>query len=393
MGICLYGSQKKPDSQAFFSVNDSGAFCSLLGINATICPLLDIIPSLIGLPWRKIIEKIGNASFSLLVSEATGQIDTAIFCSLEPPKLPDDINYADVFAWILSYVPVIGGFSSDDPLLKKITAYYLYTKWFELCECKKLVPKEPLQDPLNPYVNPLLPINADAFECSPVYYQNAISMNTLIESANRYNILIAERAALSNQRESNYYFGEALPYVENVRSQGFVVEDAPDIIREAAGYSISGVPQYIGCISYELKISAYKMVIRGRFKRNQSTQISYYGYDIGYETEVVLPYRYYVIDISQCNCDPKPPNPFITKDNPPIPPPDFGDLFPNNPLCPQSLCDTESINILLFDGCDKPRQSATRVLFKSGQNLPVNVSVFDGCDTIRKIETKILFNC
>ena len=393
MGICLYGSKKKADAQAFFSVNDSGAFCSLLGINATICPLLDIIPSLIGLPWRKIIEKIGKASFSLLVLEATGQIDTAIFCSLEPPKLPDDINYADVFAWILSYVPVIGGFSTDDPLLKKITAYYLYSKWFELCECKKPVPKEPLQDALNPYIAPLLPIDADGLQCSSTYYQSAASMNILIGAVNNQNKSYAATSAFYNKKQSDYYFGEVLPYVENLRNQGYVVEDAPDIINQNSGYTISGSPQYIGCISYRLKISAYKMIIRGRFKPSPSNQVAYYGYDIGYETELIVPSRYYEIDISQCSCDPKPPNPFITKDNPPIPPPDFCDLFPNNPLCPQNPCDIESINILLFDGCNKPRKSATRLLFKSGQNLPVDVSVFDGCDTIRKIETKILFNC
>lgn len=386
MGICLYGSQKKPDSQAFFSVSDSGAFCSLLNINATICPLLDIIPSLIGLPWRKIIEKIGKASFSLLLSEATGQIDTAIFCSLEPPKLPDDINYADVFAWILSYVPVIGGFVIDDPLLKKITAYYLYAKWFELCECKKRPEIEPPDGSID-NIPPFLP-SCDA----SAIYQSVIQ--GAIDLANQRNInqggTLANFISFSDGGSVNFItrtqYNNALAYYLSPPAPLFLSSESTSISGFQTNYSAST----IGCMQFATRGGFYYSNLRVFQIGNSSTgrvDAKYLGVDI-FQTQQ--------IKYSESNCCPIPPPPTLkppTSQNPPIAPPDFCDLFPNNPLCPQNPCDIESINILLFDGCGKPRKSATRILFKSGQNLPVDVSVFDGCGTIRKIEAKILFNC
>jgi hypothetical protein len=119
------GSKKQDSAPVTFKVN-TGAICFLLNIDSPICELLDKIPSLVGESWKEILKEVAGSAFSFINSD---DVDTAAFCAVNPPRLPPDITYAEVFQLIASYVPPFNLVASSSPILKKISDYYLFTKW------------------------------------------------------------------------------------------------------------------------------------------------------------------------------------------------------------------------------------------------------------------------
>ena len=155
--LCRNGSTKKTEAPPYFDVR-TGAICVLLGLpDSPLCQLLDTVPAIIGKPWKAILKETAKNLGKIIINTENNLIDTAAFCELEPPPMPDEINYAEVAGWIASYVPIVGLLPIDEPLIKKITAIYLHNTWLQYCKCKDKKNPPPKPNPLTNDPPPSVP--------------------------------------------------------------------------------------------------------------------------------------------------------------------------------------------------------------------------------------------
>jgi hypothetical protein len=174
MTTCQYGSKKRDGAKDFINPNDIGVLCSLFGLEGGLCRLLDLVPSAIKKiaslnpdthnsdeVFGDILKKFAKKSYQLVIDELTGQINVEAFCSIAPPPLPEQITYYDVYQFFGDLVPFVNNFlkyndvliGNNTKLLDKIVSNWLYKQWFENCECKS---KAPTPDNPNPPQEPTI---------------------------------------------------------------------------------------------------------------------------------------------------------------------------------------------------------------------------------------------
>lgn len=345
MSSCLYGSQKKTSAPSSFSV-DSGAICFVLGLDNVICPLLDKIPSVIGKPWKEIIQTVAKDGLGLAVDVITGQIDTSSFCSSPAPALPSDITYADIFNFIASYVPPFSIVASGDDLLGKISKYYLYEKWYVHCECKK---KEPLPKPDAP---PTIPPFVGACSASQ---SRASQLNNLINETNGNNAVGGEfiyswwlgtiYSAPANQISEAQY---------NATKNSLLTDSDLEILSvssDNSGRNMIGDNYTFGCLKARgVGGDSTFYYTQWRFRRISTQQIfdRYLGYDMRH-------LRTLTWDETGCCPPPVPPPPVLPpppQNCVPVPPPRYCELFPDDPMCanvPANPCATSPTSIQVVD--------------------------------------------
>jgi len=366
------GSKKQDSAPVTFKVN-TGAICFLLNIDSPICELLDKIPSLVGEGWGEILKEVAGSAFSFVTSD---DVDTTAFCSVSPPPLPPDITYAEVFQLIASYVPPLSLVASSSPILKKISDYYLFTKWQEFCECKDEDDDEK-EDKDDDGFEQQKPLRRFELDNSP----NACPPNSArIAANNQLANLEALAMASRAETEAENAIGRSLV------SRSIFEQTIQDFIDSYGGsvpidtnYNIIENPQTQpqsteenffrggGCISLGFK------------------QINGFAYQIeAYQTELFniegdsvttlstvriykRPFRIVMTetDISQCNCE-KEELPKVPKDETggdcdciPVPPKRFCELFPDDPLCANVPDDDddeepkppEEIDVVSYENC------------------------------------------
>jgi len=380
MTKCLIGSQKQVSAPETFKVN-TGAICFLLNIDSPICELLDKIPSLVGEGWKEILKEVAGSAFTFVTSD---DVDTAAFCAVNPPPLPPDITYIEVFQLIASYVPPLSLVASSSPILKKISDYYLFTKWQEFCECKKEEEEEDDDDDDDDGYRqkksrlPRLELDdgTSGSAACPSNSDRTIANNILADiedigrrakaEANEDNAL--QRSLVSRsifeQRIQDFIdnYGGSVP-IDNNYNINTNSETEPSQTGE------ENFSRGAGCINLELR------------------QINGFSFDIeAYDVELfniegasvttlstVRIYRRAVrfvldnVDISQCNCDEEKP-PKVPKrktqeeeeecDCIPIAPKRFCELFPSDPLCAnvpdkeEECGEPTEIEVEAYDDCE-----------------------------------------
>lgn len=325
---CTNGSRKKQTAPESFTI-DTGAICFLLGLDSPICALLDTIPSLVGQPWKQIIKGIASELFSIIVDQVTGQVNTADFCSLTRPSLPSEITYTDIFALFASYIPPLSFVVSADSILAKITAYYLYEKWNQYCEC---IPEEP---PERDDSQPFPPF--DGNRTAPCQAAEALQgyIDTVIEDQNAsaalYGSVSGYWASFSNTVGINNEVTESV-YNSFLNSNStdpyYIISESPITNKRAAfrtqfRYLCLKMP---AIIYPEWKEGKYYQV-------GSRTDLDFLGgFAIGtFRTG----HQEITFDFSECCPPPPPPPPKIPDENDcvPVPPPDFCRLNPSSPLC------------------------------------------------------------
>jgi len=372
MTKCLIGSQKQVSAPATFKVN-AGAICFLLNIDSPICDLLDKIPSLVGEGWREIIKEVAGSAFSFVNSE---DVDTAVFCSVNPPSLPAEITYIEVFQLIASYVPPLSLVASSSPILKKISDYYLFTKWQEFCECKPDEEEEKEDDEdeegfqqQKPMARIELDNSPDA--CPPNSARTAA--NTRIASLEAIGIAAKAEAAEANDIARNLVTSQTF----EERIQEFIENYTGDIPIEPQYQvvEIDGVPPQPmeenisragGCITVSFKqIFGFQFTIKGfeveLFDLN-GTSINTLSSNRIY----IQPVRFLLtdVDIRDCGCEEE-ELPKVPKDESggdcdciPIAPERFCELFPDDPLCanvpkkPPIAEEPTAIEVASYENCE-----------------------------------------
>lgn len=328
MSNCLFGSRKKESSPESFTF-DVGAICFLIGVDSPICPLLDRIPELIGVPWRVALRLVAVELLQVAVDSVTETVPTSPFCEARRPTLPPEITYQDVFEFIASYVPPFSVVASPNALLEKITKYYLFQKWNELCECK---PKEPLTSPEN--IEPIPPFTARC--AASAVYQNQINQG--IANGNSRNasfsngILAYFRASLGGGGRVFLTEAEYDNYLPSREAQfNGTYETVGDEVR--SGFQESPDINSLGCLSIEsIGGNVYSIEQSYRLISNSNGQVLSDGEILG-----VQRYQPYVVryDDNVC-CPPEPETPIFPPEPEnciPVPPPIFCELFPDSPLC------------------------------------------------------------
>ncbi|NMF60064.1 hypothetical protein [Pseudanabaena yagii] len=168
---CQCGSQKQSGAVDFINPVDIGVLCALFGLEGNLCRLLDVVPAAIkkvaslnpdlqnaDQVFGDILKKVAKKGFEIVIDEITGQIDVSQFCAKNPPPLPDDITYQDVFQFIAELVPILNYFFTANDILQgnstkildKIVGFWLYQKWYENCECSPCPPDTPPPPPSPP---------------------------------------------------------------------------------------------------------------------------------------------------------------------------------------------------------------------------------------------------
>jgi len=373
MTRCLFGSKKQASAPVTFKVN-SGAICFLLNIDSPICELLDKIPSLVGESWKEILKEVAGSAFSFVNSD---DVDTAAFCSVDPPPLPPDITYAEVFQLIASYVPPFNLVASSSPILKKISDYYLFTKWQEFCECKDKdddIPEPDRDDDGFEQPTPLPRIGLDDSPNACPPNADRIAANEQIEQLENANNDVKNATDSNNQDErsrnnrqaleekiavfiANY--GGTIPIDENyfieVNSDERPTSQEDDFTITSGCIDI----QVIGLLGFQYGIENFTVAlndIEGNFIDRLAVIRLY---------QKPFLYRIGTIDISKCNCEPPKP-PKVPEEGGgegceciPVPPKRFCALFPEDPLC-ANVPDKEGepsepteIEVASFDGCEQ----------------------------------------
>lgn len=366
MTNCLFGSKAKLGSPASFTV-DTGGLCFALGVSNAICPLLDKIPELVGTPWKKVIGVVAREAFGLVVDLITDRINTAQFCSISPPPLPPDITFVEVFSFIASYVPPFSLIASSDSLMRKITAYYLYIKWFELCECKKEEDEPPPPDDSYPPPDPIPKIVDDGSGCPSSQAILGANGNIFQQDA-RNQMLFNEKSELKISSDGLYANMIAINIPKLILDNNYL--EAYDIFEDRPE-APSPVPPVLfevqaGCIrlSYLVGVTTRydDLIVTGTLYDQQGNPAR----DILFISEsIVFSYsRIIGVDFDDCNCtfEPPPILPPPPSNCIPVPPPRYCQLFPDDPLCSNiTPCDVEIPQAARFD-----------------------VDVIESCEVIRK---------
>jgi hypothetical protein len=213
-GNCLYGGRKLPEAPPTFTV-DTSVSCFLFGQEHYLCRYLDLIVAKGGGSVRGFIKALLRRILGQIFEE---DIDTAAFCGLGVPTLPEDINYLDVF----------GCFSGlgCDTLLEKITGFYHYSKWYEYCECIPTppptppdpdwtpFPPDPNGDPIYPPNPPIPPGACSAYWASVTryFYENVQESRVW---------LAARKAAAAAQGRTFVVRYERIPPDEGIWERSF----------------------------------------------------------------------------------------------------------------------------------------------------------------------------
>lgn len=387
MSNCQCGSKKKAIAPKEFSPNDTGGFCFLIGLDSFICPLIDKIPSLIGSPWKSILKAVAKESLSIAYNQLTGKFITASFCSTERPPLPPDITYQEVFLFLASYIPVVGGFANDDLLLNKITQIYLYQKWLDYCECKKCEPFTPENPFTNAPINSDCPPSLDRDRANLFISQNNAGNAGSAQSANSHN---SASAAVDIDGLVSETITRVLNegYYQNVFASEQYVPPEPEDTFQTGNYSF-------GCIDIAVRTRVYKIWTTRAVAVKAIDPTSFDEVNIaGFSKSAAKPYLIGLTPTyNRCDCFPPPTLPIIPK---PTPPPEFCDRFPDDPFClptPSEECETESVIVSLFRECNLERYSVTRKLNVTGNDEAIPVQVFDACGTDRVQASKVLLKC
>ena len=358
MTRCLFGSKKQANAPVTFKIN-TGAICFILNIDSPICELLDKIPSLVGEGWKEILKEVAGSALTYVTAD---NVDTAAFCSVSPPVLPDAITYSEVFQLIASYVPPFSLIASSSPILKKISDYYLFTKWNEFCECKREEDREPEPDNDNPDLIKLPRVQPNPTNCPPI--ENINEINDFIEFYDNLNnaqkeIADETNAAADSARDNFQSFMETLVSIQNLASFSDIVTTptAPP-----PPLAFSTVARASGCMSINFKL------VQGIFyvtETYSSTAFNQNGTVFGNRTAIKNeriwePISIISVDVSNCNCEdddppelPEPPMNCI-----PVPPKRFCELFPDDPLC-ANVPDRETdcgepieLQVPIFENCE-----------------------------------------
>lgn len=346
MTKCLIGSKKKDNAPATFQV-DAGVICFILNIDSPICSLLDKLPELFGKGWRDILIEVADSALEFVTAN---NVDTALFCANNPPPLPEDITYLEVFGLIASYIPPFPLDALASPLMNKITKFYLFSKWQEFCECKKEDEEEEEQNDADQFpVDPKLPrLELDETSDNPCPPNSArIGINSQLEELE--NIAQAAQAAateennIAREQVTRPNFESQIEdfianYTDNIpidlnyqieedaEAQPTPVEN--NIFRDS-GCITAGLTQILG---YQYGIKRFNVELRNTDGVSVATLSSVRIY------QRPIRFRLNEISISNCNCEEeKPPKipefPSEDCDCIPIPPKEFCILFPDDPLC------------------------------------------------------------
>ncbi|NMF58420.1 hypothetical protein [Pseudanabaena yagii] len=343
-----------------------------------------------------ILKKVAKKGFEIVIDEITGQIDVSQFCAKNPPPLPDDITYQDVFQFIAELVPILNYFFTANDILQgnstkildKIVGFWLYQKWYENCECSPCPPDTPPPPPSPPKL----------FDKCPAGY-------TRERAANDFGIIKKNylgQVILYN----NVFVFETEFVVTELNGTKFVT---PPIAGYADGQGFWTNSPSVEIIKETDTTDSYNTVNGVRVQKG--TLPSYF----------IPP------------CTPIPPPP---------PPPEFCSLFPDDPLCPHYGCtdplatnynpnanindgsciypvygctnpnatnynpdatvddgscsfDCQSIDVSVveFTGCGSDRSSKSVQLFDSGGLVDVSVVEFGGCGSDRSFKSVQLYDC
>jgi len=332
MATCLYGSRKKASAPTSFTI-DTGAICFLLGLQSGLCPMLDRIPNIVGKPWKEIIESVVVGLFNYAWDAANNRINTVPFCAVARPAVPTEINYADVFQFLLSYVPPFSVFITAESLLGKITAYYLYEKWSEYCECK---PANHFPDPNDPN-NPPPTIPPFVPTCPASNFYSSL-VKVWIDRANDHNSVLAGTtlywAGEENGFDRNNPTVDSSEYQQRyvdagTGSQYVIVNENPIFIDS----EFVEIDRSEGCLT--LFTGFFYPAFNGSIKQYYDIDfpdVTIYAYgvisSIGYSTV-----RY---DERECCENPPPPPPDFPPPPSNCPPPpsvEYCRKFPDDPLC------------------------------------------------------------
>lgn len=423
MSGCIYGAQKKVSAPSLFSPDDTSSICFLLGVESLVCPLFDAIPALIGKPWKKVIIRLATRLINIAINQATDQIETAVFCTIDPPPLPSDITYDEVFLWLASYIPIIGGFADSDPLLNKITALYLYQKYFEYCEC---APPPPPPVPKKGEATPSNPRISESNKCIP--RGDIDAANRRLAEFDRLNSEFPDGALLLDRGGDRLgqSRGDGFPDldVEKIFYDVFlypeIINNVPTKYRLGELEAIEGITdtwngqiiklpdEYFGCITISpvFNRAGYNYLRRRYVYRTDYPDtyppVAQFLFQQYYKSS-------YLASVDLSNCDRESETnpdgsgggckrreerkPAVLGCTDPYSPKFKPDATVDDGSCKEQPCEEEKTNVYVFSSCGNDRTIEERSLFKSGPVKSVNVYVFSSCGGDRTIEQRSLFDC
>jgi len=377
MTRCLFGSKKQANAPATFKI-DTGAICFILNIDSPICELLDKIPSLVGEGWKEILKEVASSALTFVTSD---DVNTAAFCSMPPPLLPEAITYSEVFQLIASYVPPLSLVASSSPILKKISDYYLFVKWNEFCECKTRREIEPEPDIDNPDLIKLPKVQPNPSNCPSIQVINGI--NDFIVSFDAVNDIQRDVAKEINDAASGA-LDNFLSFMANlIEVQNLASFSEPEVTRSPPPPPLASttVTRTSGCMSITFRTSQAIFYVTETYS---STAFNQDGTVFGTRGEIRTeriwePVSILSVDIAACNCGGDDPNgdrdpdeelpplpvPPLPTNCIPVPPKRFCELFPNDPLCANvpdngNACpDAIELEVPIFDNCE----ASTKTVF------------------------------
>lgn len=411
---CKYGSKKKDNAPQSISTNDIGAICALFNLEGPLCRLLDLVPETIqkiltfnfvsgdgyGL-FDEIILKVTQRTFGLLIDQLTGRIPTELFCSMEPPAMPEDITYSDVFIFMADLVPILSNFfatndvlsGNNTKLLDKIVAAWLRQQWFEHCECKA---PPPVPDS-NAYQN-----TPPTLRCGNSSQSQAV--RDLFESINTFNQLRVSQAKSANEVYRDTYFAQAKPQA----IAAILARDGYDIYFEDLADNIPPINTYPNTIPYSCGDVFVELTEQLDSKINRYVAHWTEGGQIGY-TSTVPPYTNeqtvqnpsstkltWIEDCARC----APPIPSPVLDGNLFPKDKFCALFPNDPLCGgngdddnNGECNIEYVICGEAVACFPLRRPIRLVLNVTGVDTSITVTEFASCANPRITVEMFLLEC